>query len=52
MLKLASRTEAPSEDRRFAQGRTGEAKPAGRKDGREGLKAALVRPPVPRAQQV
>ena len=50
MLKFASRAEAPTEERRFADRRSADRKPGdgkeGRRDGRDGLKAALVRTPV------
>ena len=49
MLKLASRAEAPTEERRFADRRGADRKPGDGKDnrnGRDGLKAALVRTPV------
>jgi hypothetical protein len=44
MLKLATRAEAPTSERRRSQGPV----PASgdRRDGRDGLKAALVRAPV------
>ncbi|WP_372784342.1 cell division protein FtsA [Phenylobacterium sp.] len=45
MLKLASRAEAQS-GAQSGDRRTGDLKAQDRKDGREGLKAALVRPPV------
>jgi len=50
MLKLANRADASPEERRFADRRAADRRPgeanSARRDGREGLKAALARTPV------
>ena len=46
MLKFANRAEVRPEDRKSPEAKAPHGKGAERRDGRDGLKAALVRPPV------